>query len=66
MGQSAEVTVLETYRYKHLGIVVNTEGNLKDHTQEMGQKWKKNIIRGKCNRGKESGGNRRNQKLEWS
>ena len=38
MGQSAEVTVLETYRYKHLGIVVNTEGNLKDHTQEMGQK----------------------------
>lgn len=38
MGQSAEVTVLETYRYKYLGIVVNTEGNLKDHTQEMGQK----------------------------
>ena len=38
MGQNAEVTVLKTYKYKYLDIVVNTEGNLKDHTQEMRQK----------------------------
>ena len=38
MGQNAEVTVLKTCKYKYLGIVVNTKGNRKDHTQEMGQK----------------------------
>ena len=35
-------TVLETDKYKYLGMVVNTEGNLKDHMQELGQKKKKN------------------------
>ena len=33
-------TVLETDKYKYLGMVVNTEGNLKDHMQELGQKKK--------------------------
>ena len=31
-------TVLETDKYKYLRMVVNTEGNLKDHIQEMWQK----------------------------
>ena len=31
-------TVLETDRYKYQGIVVNTEGNLKDHMQEIWQR----------------------------
>ena len=31
-------TVLETNKSKYLGMVINTEGNLKDHIQEMGQK----------------------------
>ena len=28
-------TVLETDKYKYQGMVINTEGNLKDHIQEM-------------------------------
>ena len=40
-------TVLETDKYKYLGMLVNTEGNLKDHMQELGQQKKK--IK-KCNR----------------
>ena len=31
-------TVLETDKYKCLEMVTNTEGNLKDHIQEMWQK----------------------------
>ena len=30
--------MLETDKYEYLGMVINTEGNLKDHIQEMGQK----------------------------
>ena len=33
-------TLLETDKYKYLGTVINTEGNLKDHIQEMWQKSK--------------------------
>ena len=45
-------TVLETDKYKYLGMVINTEGNLKDHhIQEMWQKSNKileiNAIRAK-------------------
>ena len=45
-------TVLETDKYKYLGTVINTEGNLKDHhIQEMWQKSNKileiNAIRAK-------------------
>ena len=45
-------TVLETDKYKYLGMVINTEGNLKDHhIQEMWQKSNKileiNVIRAK-------------------
>lgn len=50
-------------KYKYLGLVVNIEGNLKDHIPELGQKKIKKIqknIRDKCNRSKKSGGNRRN------
>ena len=31
-------TVLETGKCKYLGMVINTEGNLKDHIQKMWQK----------------------------
>ena len=31
-------TVLETDKYKFLGMVINTEGNIKDNMQEMWQK----------------------------
>ena len=34
-------TVLETDKYKYLGRVINTEGNLKDHIQQMWQKSNK-------------------------
>ena len=34
-------TVLEADKYKYLGMVINTEGNLKDHIQEMWQKSNK-------------------------
>ena len=34
-------TVLETEKYQYLGIVTNTEGNLKDHIQEMWEKSNK-------------------------
>ena len=34
-------TVLETDKYKYLGMVINTEGNPKDHIQEMWQKLHK-------------------------
>ena len=44
-------TVLEADKYKYLGMVINTEGNLKDHIQEMWQKsnkiLEKNAIRAK-------------------
>ena len=44
-------TVLEADKYKYLGMVINTEGNLKDHIQEMWQKSNKiletNAIRAK-------------------
>ena len=44
-------TVLETDKYKYLGTVINTEGHLKDHIQEMWQKSNKileiNAIRAK-------------------
>ena len=40
-------TVLETDRDKYLGIAINTEGNLKDHIQELGQK--SNIILSEIN-----------------
>ena len=33
-------TLLETDKYKYLGMVINTEGNLKDHIQEIGKKMK--------------------------
>ena len=33
-------TLLETDKYKYLGTVINTEGNLKGHIQEMWQKSK--------------------------
>ena len=43
--------MLETDKYKYLGTVINTEGNLKDHIQEMWQKSNKileiNAIRAK-------------------
>ena len=37
-------TVLEIDKYKYLGIVINTEGNLKDHIQEMWQKSNKILL----------------------
>ena len=37
-------TVLKKDKYKYLGMVVNTEGNLKDHIQEMGQKSNKILL----------------------
>ena len=37
-------TVLETDKYKYLGMVINTEGNLKDHIQEMWQKSNKILL----------------------
>ena len=40
-------TVLETDRDKYLGIAINTEGNPKDHIQEIGQK--SNIILSEIN-----------------
>ena len=36
--------VLEANRYIHLGIAINTEGNLKDCIQEMGQKSNKILL----------------------
>ena len=39
-GRVRQDTVLETDKYKYLGMVVNTEGNLKDHIQEI---WQKSI-----------------------
>ena len=41
-------------------MVINTEGNLKDHIQNMWQKSNKILATDKCNRNKESGANRRN------
>ena len=37
-------TVLETDKYKYLGMIINTEGNLKDHMQEMWQKSNKILL----------------------
>ena len=37
-------TVLETDKYKHLGMVINTEGILKDHIQEMGKNSNKILL----------------------
>ena len=37
-------TVLERDKYKYLGMVINTEGNLKDHIQEMWQKSNKMLL----------------------
>lgn len=39
MGQSAFID-----KYKYLGIVMNTEGNLTEHMHEMGQKIEKIMI----------------------
>ena len=36
--------VLDTNRYKYIGIAINTEGNLKHQIQEMGQKSNKILI----------------------
>ena len=52
--------MLETDRYKYLGIVVNTERYLKDHIKQMGAKIKENSMRGKYNRNKGSGWTRSN------
>lgn len=52
--------VLETDRYKYLGIVVNTERYLKDHIKQMGAKIKENSMRDKYNRNKGSGWTRSN------
>ena len=49
--------MLETDKYKYLGMVVNTEGNLKDHMQELGQKKKKSK---NATGAEKSGRNRRN------
>ena len=50
-------TVLETDKYKYLGMVVNTEGNLKDYMQELGQKKEKSK---NATGAEKSGRNRRN------
>ena len=34
--RSQQGTVLETDKYKYLGMVINTERNLNDHIQQMG------------------------------
>ena len=36
--------MLEADKYEYLGMVINTEGNLKDHIQEMGQKSNKILL----------------------
>ena len=36
--------MLETGKYKHLAMVINTEGNLKDHIQEIWQKSNKILL----------------------
>ena len=52
--------MLETDKYKYLGMVVNTEGNLKDHMQELGQKKKKKKKSKNATGAEKSGRNRRN------
>ena len=36
--------MLEADKYEYLGMVINTEGKLKDHIQEMGQKSNKILL----------------------